>query len=108
MTYDHGLVERVSDCLIRIGERTIRQRNVFGGRGFMDRKSAFVIVWDTGLLVKTPRDEYEQSLCEPGVTVFAPDGGKGMGTWVVVSDESLADDPELEEWVMRGLRGVRK
>jgi hypothetical protein len=30
-----------------------------------------------------------------------------MGTWVVVTDEVVADDPELIEWVQRGLRGVR-
>ena len=30
-----------------------------------------------------------------------------MSTWVVVSAESIADDPELGVWLERGLRSVR-
>jgi hypothetical protein len=30
-----------------------------------------------------------------------------MGTWVVVSADVIADDPELAEWVEQSLRGVR-
>lgn len=107
MTYDHGLVERIRDCLERIGEAGVRQKSVFGGRGFMDGRSAFVIAWKSGLLVKTAREEYGASLGEPGVAAFSPDGGRAMGTWVVVPDDAIADDPELEEWIRRGLRGVR-
>ena len=33
MPYDAGLAARMADCLESIGERRIRQRNVFGGRG---------------------------------------------------------------------------
>jgi hypothetical protein len=43
----------------------------------------------------------------PGVTPFAPDGEKSMSTWVVVSADAVADDPELAEWLRRGLRAVR-
>jgi len=34
-------------------------------------------------------------------------GDRPMGTWVVVSADVLADDPELVEWVARGLRAIR-
>jgi hypothetical protein len=108
MAYDKGLVARIEDTLARIGEHGSRQKNVFGGRGFMDGKSAFVIAWDSDILVKTAREEYEGCLAQPGVTPFAPGGEKPMTTWVVVSADSIADDPELVEWVQRGLRGVRR
>lgn len=108
MAFDHGLVARIEDALAQIGERGLRQKNVFGGRGFMDGKSAFVIAWDSDLIVKTAPSEYQQLLSEPGVTPFAPDGEKPMSTWVVVAADSIADDPELAEWLRRGLRGVRK
>ena len=108
MAYDHGLAERVSDVLRRIGECAVRQKNVFGGRGFLAGKSAFVIVWgDEGLIVKTPRAEYPSLLHLPGVVPFAPDGERSMTTWVVVATDVIADDPELEEWVRRGLAAVR-
>lgn len=108
MAYDAGLVARVSDTLATLGERGARQRNVFGGRGFLIGKSTFVIVWDDGLIVKLVPQEYEPSLREHGVTPFAPDGEKPMSTWVMVASEVVADDPELADWVSRGLRAVRR
>ena len=106
MAFDAGLAARVADTLVQLGERGVRQKNVFGGRGFLRGKSTFVIVWGDGLIVKARREEYERLLTEPGVTPFAPDGEKPMSTWLVVEAESVADDPELMEWVRRGLAGL--
>ena len=109
MPYDNGLVARVADTLATLGERAIRQKNVFGGRGFLTGGSAFVIVWGDSLLVKTSAGERDALLGTPGVTPFRPGGDdtRAMGTWLVVSPDAIADDPELQEWVQRGLRGVR-
>jgi TfoX/Sxy family transcriptional regulator of competence genes len=107
MPYDSGLVARVADVLGAIGERHARQKNVFGGRGFLAGKSTFVIVWDDALIVKAPPAEYAALLGAPGVTPFAPGGERPMGTWLVVAGDAVADDPELTEWVRRGLRAVR-
>jgi TfoX/Sxy family transcriptional regulator of competence genes len=108
MAYDTGLVERVADTLAQIGERGVRQKNVFGGRGFLAGRSTFVIVWEDGLLVKTPAEEYPALLKQPGIEPFAPGDERPMGTWVVVPADAIADDPELAEWVRRGLRGIRR
>ena len=107
MAWDAGLVARVEDALEQLGARGVRQKNVFGGRGFLHGKTTFVIVWDDGLLVKTRREEYDRLLTEPGVTPFAPDGENSMSTWVVVAADVIADDPELVEWVRRGTAGIR-
>src|SRR5918997_6703373 len=107
MAYDRGLTERVADVLEQLGERAMRQKNVFGGRGFLAGKSAFVIVWESDLIVKTTPAEYTALLREPGVTPFAPDGERPMSTWVVVSGEAVADDPDLLEWLRRGIRAIR-
>jgi TfoX/Sxy family transcriptional regulator of competence genes len=104
---DPGLVSRTSDALSSLGERSARQKNVFGGRGFLLGKSTFAIVWDDSLIVKTARDEYATLLREPGVTPFAPGGESPMSTWLVVAADAIADDPELMEWLRRALRGVR-
>lgn len=108
MAYDAGMVARVADTLVRIGERGAREKNVFGGRGFLIGKTTFVIVWGDAIIVKTPPQEYEPALREAGVTPFAPDGERPMSTWVVVAPDVIADDPELAEWVARGLRAVRR
>ena len=107
VSYDAGLAARMADCLETIGERRVRQKNVFGGRGFLVGKTTFAIAWDDGLIVKTPRSEYAAALKEPGVTPFTPDGEKSMSTWVVIRADEIADDPELAEWLRRGLRAVR-
>ena len=101
-------MERVADTLSQIGERGVRQKNVFGGRGFLVGKTTFVIVWAEGLLVKTPADEYPRLLEQPGIEPFAPGDEAPMGTWVVVPAEAIADDPDLTDWVRRGLRGIRR
>ena len=67
-----------------------------------------MIVWGDGLIVKTTKTEYPKALKRPGVTPFAPGREKPMGTWVVVAAEEMADDPELREWLERGLAAVRR
>ncbi len=107
MTYDAGLVARIEDVLVRLGERRVRQKNVFGGRGFLVGKHTFVIAWDDGILVKVPPKEYKTRLSSTGVTPFAPAGEKAMGRWLVVSPDVIADDPELQDWVQLGLAAIR-
>lgn len=107
MAYDAGLVERLRDALARVGERSARERGVFGGRGFLLGKSTFVIAWGEGIIAKVAPDEYEATLALPGVSPFTPGGERPMSTWVVVAADVVADDPELVEWVERALRGVR-
>ena len=107
MRPDSGLVARVADALQTLGEHAVRQKNVFGGRGFLVGKSTFAIVWGDGLIVKTAPAEYVALQREPHVTQFAPDGERPMSTWLVVDADALADDPELLEWLRRALRGIR-
>ena len=89
-----------------MGERRVRQRNVFGGRGFLVGKTTFAIAWEEGLILKAPPSEYRSLLDEPGVSPFAPGGEKPMSTWLVVASDVIADDPELAEWLRRGLRSL--
>lgn len=107
MAYDTGLVERMRDICPRLHGMAIREKNVFGGRGFLHGRSAFLIVWDQGIIVKLAPDDYAPALRMRGVTPFAPMGERPMTTWVVVDGAEVADDPELLEWAQRGLRGIR-
>ena len=107
MAYDPGLVARIADLLPRAGGAGARRKNVFSGMGFMLGKSAAVIAWEDALLVKVPRDAYDDMHARAGVTPFAPDGERPMGTWLVVPPDAIADDPELLEWLELGVRAVR-
>lgn len=104
MPPDPGLVARVADALASLGERGVRQKNVFGGRGFLRGRSTFAIVWDDALIVKTSPADYFRLREEPGVTPFAPDGERPMSTWLVVDADAIADDSELREWLGRAGR----
>jgi TfoX/Sxy family transcriptional regulator of competence genes len=108
MAYDEGLVARIADALESMHESAVRQKNVFGGRGFLIGKTTFAIAWSEGLIVKTHRADYERLRERPGVTPFAPDGERPMGTWLVVSDDAIADDPELAEWLRFALAAIRR
>jgi hypothetical protein len=107
MPWSPALAERVDGALARLGVRGARQKNVFGGRGFMLGRHAAVIAWDERLIVKVPAGEYAAALAEPGATPFAPDGARPMSSWVVVAADAIADDPELAAWVARGVAAVR-
>lgn len=108
MAYDAGLVARVQDALAGLGERGVRQRNVFGGRGFLASRSTFAIVYGEELIVKLPHADYERCLALPGVRPFAPGGDKPMTTWVVVSADAIAEDPELADWLRLGVTAIRQ
>ena len=108
MAYDSGLVARVEDALSGLGERGVRQRNVFGGRGFLASRSTFAIVFGEELIVKLPRADYDRCLELAGVRPFAPGDEKPMTTWVVISADAIAEDPELADWLRLGLTAVRQ
>jgi TfoX/Sxy family transcriptional regulator of competence genes len=105
MPFDSGLVARVADALASAGARDVRQKNVFGGRGFLVGRSTFAIVWGDALLVKTHPADYARLGELPGVTPFTPGGERPMSTWLVVAAEVIADDSELREWLERAVRG---
>ena len=103
--HDAGLLQRCHDCLAGIGERGIRDKNVFGMRGLMRGKSMFAAVGEESIVVKVPPTEYEKALKQPGVKPFSP-GGQKLGNWVEIEDAAIADDPDLRDWLATGLRAL--
>jgi hypothetical protein len=103
--HDEGLLQRCHDALISMGERGIRDKNVFGMRGLMRGKSMFAAVGEASMIVKIPAAEYPGVLQHPGVRPFTP-GGQKLGTWIEIEDAVVADDPDLRDWLARGLRAL--
>ena len=103
--HDKGLLQRCLDSLAGMGERTVRDKNVFGMRGLMRGKSMFAAVGAESIIVKMPAREYAQALQAEGVRPFTP-GGQKLGTWVEIDQDTVADDPELRTWLAAGLRAL--
>ncbi|HET9440157.1 MAG TPA: TfoX/Sxy family protein [Longimicrobiales bacterium] len=103
--HDEGLLQRCLDSLNGMGQRGIRDKNVFGMRGLMLGKSMFAAVGEDSIIVKLPAGEYEQALERDGVKPFQP-GGQKLGTWVEIAEDVIADDPELRLWLATGLRAL--
>ena len=102
--YDQGLLQRCLDSLAAMGERA-HDKNVFGMRGLMRGKSMFAAVGEAGIIVKVPAAEYDAAISQSGVRPFTP-GGDKLGTWVEISEDVIADDPELRDWLAVGLRAI--
>lgn len=107
MSYDQGLLQRCLDVLSRIPGTPVHHRNTFSMRGLMVGRRMFAAVGEDALLVKLRPEEYDAALGTPGVEPFAPGGERPMGTWVLVSSDIVADDPELQAWLEAGLRALR-
>jgi TfoX/Sxy family transcriptional regulator of competence genes len=102
--YDQGLLQRCLDCLESLG-REVRHKNVFGMRGLLRGKQMFAAVGERSIIVKMMKAEFEPALKRAGVERFMP-GGQTLGTWVEVSEDVIADDPELRDWLAAGLRAI--
>lgn len=101
MPYDEGLAERIRDLL-----PGCRERRMFGGIGWIERGNFVAGVWKDDLMVRVPPDETPQWLQEPGTKVFDVTG-RPMRGWLLVSPESIAEEPELRDWVERSRKFVR-
>lgn len=106
MSYDTGLLQRALDALDQLAPGPVRHRPVFGMRGLMFGERMFAAIGTESMIVKLRRVELPEALTRPGVTAFTP-GGSPLGNWVEVTDETVADDPELRDWLAAGLRALR-
>lgn len=107
LAYDEGLLERCLDALRDAGAGMVRHKAAFGTRGLLVGRKMFAAVAEESLLVKVSAEEYDGALDRPGVRPFDPGGGgRGMGTWLEVAAEGVADEPQLREWLTAGLRGI--
>lgn len=103
--HDEGLLQRCLDSLSAMAQPGIRDKNVFGMRGLMRGKQMFAAVGESSIIVKLRKEELPAALKQPGVVPFTP-GGQKLGTWVEISDDVIADDPDLRDWLAAGLRAI--
>ena len=97
MAYDLALAQRVRDVL---GQRAgLSERAMFGGLAFLVDGKMFVGISGSKLMARMGREHYEDALAMQDVREMAFTG-RPMKGYVYVDPPALADDKDLEAWVI--------
>jgi hypothetical protein len=103
MAYDEELADRIRDLVA--GEEGLSEQRMFGGLAFLVHGNMAVAAsGQGGLLVRVDADDGDRWIEEEGVTPMVMRGQEMHGWLRVVS---ALPDPELEQWVSRGVAYAR-
>ena len=105
MAFDETLAARIRQNLAR--HKNVENKKMFGGIGFLLNGNMLVGVRKESLIALVGSDEYEHAVLEPHVKEFNITG-KPMKGWVLVEPQGIVDDEQLNEWIQRALKFVRK
>src|SRR5262249_45642536 len=85
--------------------KTVEEKTMVGGIGFLLNGSLLVGVWKDSLIARLGPDNYDDALLEPHVREFDITG-RPMRGWVVVAPEGVGDDDQLSAWIERAVTFV--
>ena len=105
MAFDETLAERIRRGLAR--RKSIEEKKMFGGVGFLLNGNMLVGVWKESLIVRLSDEQGEEALKEPHVKEFDITG-RAMKGWVLVGPEGIEDDEQLKGWIQRAMKFVGK
>ncbi len=105
MAFDEALAARLRGALAR--RRTVEEKRMFGGIGFLLNGNLLVGVWKDSLVGRLGPDEGDEALKEPHVKEFDITG-RPMKGWVLVGPEGVQGDGRLKGWVQRAVKFVGK
>jgi TfoX/Sxy family transcriptional regulator of competence genes len=100
MAYDETLAARVRTFIGN--DPAVTEKRMFGGLAFMYRGNMAVGVRDDRLIVRIPAEEHETLATLQGVADFDLTG-RPMKGWILVENNTVADDERLAQWVDRGV-----
>jgi TfoX/Sxy family transcriptional regulator of competence genes len=105
VAYDEELARRIRALVA--GEAGLTEQKMFGGLGFMvGGNMAVAASGQGGLLVRVDPEE-SSSLVESTPAYTMVMRGRPMNGWLRVDSADVAGDPELAEWVGRGIAFAR-
>jgi hypothetical protein len=105
VAYDEELARRIRALVA--GEAGLTEQKMFGGLGFMvGGNMAVAASGQGGILVRVDPEE-SSSLVESTPAYTMVMRGRPMDGWLRVDSEDVAGDPELAEWVGRGIAFAR-
>ena len=105
MAFDETLAERIRRGLAR--RKSIEEKKMFGGVGFLLNGNMLVAVWKESLIVRLGDEQGEEALKEAHVKEFDITG-RAMKGWVLVGPEGIEDDEQLKGWIQRAMKFVGK
>lgn len=100
MPYNETLAARVRNSFPEAVD--VREMKMFGGLAFLNRGNMAVGILGDRLMVRVPRDRYEETLKERHVTPM-DFTGRPMRGFVCVEGDGIAADEDLRRWVEGGL-----
>jgi TfoX/Sxy family transcriptional regulator of competence genes len=98
MTFSQSLAERVRLALQT--HRSVTEKKLFGGVGFMLKGNIMVGVWKSSLIVRLGPDQAAVALKKAHVREFDITG-RPMKGWIMVDLEGLETDRKLVGWIER-------
>ena len=104
MAFSEALAERIRQRLAR--RKTVEEKKLFGGIGFLLNGNLLVAVRKDSLLVRVGPEQGEEALLELHVSDFKITGRGTMKGWLVVSLEGVEGDEQLSAWIQRAVRFV--
>lgn len=105
MAYDEQLAARIHKALAR--RKSIEEKKMFGGVGFLLNGNMCVGVWKDSLIVRLDQETAENGLLEAHVRPFDITG-RPMKGWLLIEPAGIADEHGLQRWVRAALRYVGK
>jgi TfoX/Sxy family transcriptional regulator of competence genes len=103
VAFSESLAGRVRDALAR--NKSIEEKRMFGGVGFLLTGNMLVGVWKNSLIVRVGPEAYDDAIVEPHVREFDITG-KSMKGWIMVEPEGIEDDEQLFVWIERATKFV--
>lgn len=105
MAYDEQQAQRVRDVLV--GEASLREVIMFGGRAFLVSDALVVSVGERGDLLLRCRPERVEELLRRAGASWAQMRDRPMGRgWLRVTATELTDDDVLGEWLAIALESA--
>lgn len=103
MAYDEELADRVREQLAPVAEPT--EIKMFGGLAFMVNTHMACGVIGDELMVRVGADGQDAALAKGAREMDFT--GKTMGGFVIAGPDLIADDADLQQWVMCGVDYAR-
>ena len=99
MAYDQGLAHRLSETLAAYELPELEEKKMFGGFCMMVRGNLCCGVIRQELLVRVHEAQVASLLKREGARSFDKMSGRPMKGWVLVSQDAVAEDPELASFL---------
>jgi TfoX/Sxy family transcriptional regulator of competence genes len=103
MAFNEVLAERIRRQIAR--RKNIKEKQMFGGVGFLLKGNMLVGVWKDSLIARLGPEEGNAAVKEPHVKAFDITG-RPMKGWVLVAAEGVEDDEQLSDWIQRAWKYV--